>query len=376
MLEGWVSTSIAQQVVVGPGALRALPEVLKALGLRRVLLVTTSGRSRAEGTDGVRRQLGRSLAATFDQVERGVPATAVQAGVRHLRSETIDGIVSLGGGAAIDTAKALAFFFEHESGTPAAGFADRPMLPHVAIPTTLVGAAYTSWFSMIDPATRRSSTAGAPTMTPSAVLVEPELGADLPGELLAGSIAALLGHGIEALWSPGRTPESDALASAGLARLAAGAAAAVAEAGDIERRGALLDAAVLCGRARAQAGDGMHHVLAQLLSARSAAPYGAVHAALLPATVRFTLEAVPQVDATVSEVLADAAGGAAAGHPGADAVDVLLGSLGPRQGLSDLGFTDDDLDAVARQSGSHRGVQVHPRPAGEADVRALLDDAW
>lgn len=370
MIDQWVSTSVAQQVIVGPGALRTTAEVTKALGLRRVLLVTTMGRSESEGGERVRSALGRALTATFDNVETAVPATAVQAGVRVLRNENVDGIVSFGGGAAIDTAKALAFFLEHESGSPAAGFADRPMLPHIAVPTTLVGAAYTSWFSMIDPSSRRSSTAGAPTMTPSAVLVEPELSADLPADLLAGSVGAVLAHGVEALWTAGRTPESDALAVAGLERLARSAPDAVNEPGDIERRGGLLDASVLCGRARHQAGDGMHHVLVQLLSARAGLSYGAVHLALLPATARFTLDVVPQA----ADQLARALGGDSA-EP-VEALTALLDSLGHRRGLADLGVTDDDLDAVARQAGSQRGVQIHPRPAGESDVRALLDDAW
>ncbi len=372
MLQRWVTISTAQQVIVGPGAVHQLGEVVKALGLRRVLLVTTPGRARSDAIDSVRSALGRSLGGTFDQVEPSVPASVVQAGVRTMRAEGFDAMVSFGGGAAIDTAKAIAFFLEHESGTPAAGFADRPILPHIAVPTTLVGAAFSSWFSVIDPSTRRSSTAGAPTVTPSAVVVEPEAGADLDALQLAGSVAALLAHTVEALWSPGRNPVSDALAIGGLARIAAEAADALAEPGDIDRRGSLLDAAVLGGRARAYSGDGLHHALAQLLSSRRSVPYGAVHAALLPATARFTFEAVPEAAVAVAGTLAAPDD---TDDPGA-AIEALLDSLGPRHGLSDLGLDDDDLDAVARQAGAHRGVQVHPRPVGETDIRALLDDAW
>lgn len=370
MAPGWIHTSPAQQVVVGPAALRSAPEVLRALGARRVLLVTTRGRAESDVGEAVRAALGRQLAATFAQVEPNVPAPVVQAAVRALRSDAIDAVVSVGGGAAIDTAKALAFFHEHESGTPAAGFADRPGLPHMAIPTTLVGAAFTPTFAMVDPNTRRSTAAGAPTLTPSAVLVDAELGAELPLDLLRGSIAAVLSHGIEALWSPGRDPEVEALAAAGLARVAAAGPAAVAEPGDIERRAALLDAAVLVGRARQQVGDGLGHVLAQLLSVRCGASYGAAHAALLPVTVRFTVDATPEAATTIATALGD---------PEADVADLvgsLLDALGARTGLEALGATDDDLDSVARQSGSHRGVQTHPRPIGESDVRAILDDAW
>lgn len=382
MLHGWTSISVAQQVVVGPGALRRVGEITKALGLRRLLLVTTPGRSRSDGMDQVRSALGRSLAATFDQVESGVSAQAVQAGVRLARSEGVDGLVSFGGGAATDTAKAIAFFLEHESGSPAAGFADRPLLPHIAIPTTLVGAPFSGWFSISDPNTRRASTAGAPTVIPSAIVVEPELGADLDADQLAASIAAVLGHGVETMWAPDRTPESDALAVAGLAHLVVAAPAALAEPGDIERRTGLLDAAVLCGRARGLVGDGLHHVLVELLASRRDVAYGDVHAALLPATARFTLDAVESAAEAIAQTVVldgDAPIGGSVDNAAATAADrigAVIDLLGPRRGLSDLGFDDEDLGSVARQAGAHRGVQTHPRPLGEADIVAIMEDAW
>jgi maleylacetate reductase len=365
----WVHTAYSQQVVVGPASLGAASEVLRALGARRVLLITTRGRADSEAGEAVRAALGRTLVATFDRVEPQVPGPVVHDAVRVMRSEPVDAVVSLGGGSAIDTAKALAFFHEHESGAPASGFADRPLLPHLAIPTTLVGAAFTPTFSMLDPGTRRSTSTGAATMTPSAVLVDAELGADLPLDLLRGSIAASLSHGIEAMWAPDRDPEVEAVAAAGIARLAVAAADAVAEPGDIERRAALLDGAVLVGRARQQVGDGLQHALAHLLAARSGAAYGSVQAALLAVTVRFTVEAAPEAGVAIAAALGDPDG-----DPG-ELVDSLLAALGGHVGLDALGVSDDDLDAVARQSGSHRGVQTNPRPVGEVDVRALLDDA-
>jgi maleylacetate reductase len=366
----WVHTSHAQQIVVGNGAIRGLPEVLRALGVRRVLLVCTRGRADSEAGEAVRSALGRALVSTFDGVEPGVPAPVVQKSVHALRAESIDALVSLGGGAAVDTAKALAFFHEHESGSPAAGFADRPLLPHIAIPTTMVGAAFTPSFAMVDPNTRRSTSAGAATLVPAAVLVDAELGADLPLDLVRGSIAAALAHGVEALWAPDRTPEVEAVASAGLTRVVHAAASVVADPSDVDHRSALVDGSVLVGRARQQVGDGLQHVLAQLMSVRTGAPYGMVHAALLPVVAAFTVEAAPDAGRAIATALGDPDGDPAG------LVGSILGDVGVRVGLESLGVTDEDLDAVARQSGSQRGVQVHPRPVGEADVRALLDDAW
>ncbi|MGY6502227.1 MAG: iron-containing alcohol dehydrogenase family protein [Acidimicrobiales bacterium] len=365
----WVHTSPAQQVHVGAGAIGSMGEVLKALGIRRALLVTTEGRAASDGGRRVQKAIGRALADTLDTVVPHVPTTVVQEAAASARRVGADGLVSLGGGSAVDTAKAVGFVLEREAGTPGAGFADRPALPHVAVPTTLAGAAYTGRFALLDPGSRRSSVAEGPTMVPSAVLVDAEMTADLDGPDLAGSIAMAIAHAVETMWSPQSTPEALALAEAGLRAIVAAGPAAVAEPGDIERRATLVDAAVLCGRSRQSVGDGLHHALAHLIAARAGVSAGAVHAALLPGTARFTFDVVDQVAERVA---------AALGEPGHDPTDVLVGLLGRMAtpvGLAELGVDDETLDAVARQAGGHRGVQRHPRPAGEADVRALLDDA-
>jgi alcohol dehydrogenase class IV len=61
----WTHTSFAQQLIFGPGAIKRLPELLRSLGLRRVLLVTTQGRHDSDDGARVRTALGSGLASTF-----------------------------------------------------------------------------------------------------------------------------------------------------------------------------------------------------------------------------------------------------------------------------------------------------------------------
>src|SRR5205823_2916309 len=65
----WTHTSFAQQLVFGAGSLTRVPELLKALGARRVLLVTTKGRNDSDDGSRVRSVLGSALASTFAEVE-------------------------------------------------------------------------------------------------------------------------------------------------------------------------------------------------------------------------------------------------------------------------------------------------------------------
>ena len=158
----WTHTGYAQELHFGVGAVNQLGEILRGLGLRRVMLVTTAGRAASDDGQRIARLLGRALASTFADVRSHVPTTAVQAAVMQARRDGIDGLVSFGGGSAADLAKAVAFFTEQEAGTPGASYADRPALPHVSIPTTYAGAEVTPFFGMTDEAARRKSGAGAP----------------------------------------------------------------------------------------------------------------------------------------------------------------------------------------------------------------------
>jgi alcohol dehydrogenase class IV len=300
-------------------------------------------------------------------VEAHVPATTVQEVVATARQEGVDALVSVGGGAAVDTAKATAFFLEHEAGTPGVGFADRPALAHLTVPTTHVGAAWSRWFSLIDPHGGRSQLAEGPTTAPAAVVLDDELLATLPATAAAASGVAALAHGLEAAWAPRCSPEVRAVAVAGVRSLAGVLGRLGAGDDDAELRDALRDGAALTGRALAATTPGLQHAVAGLLAARARTPYSVAHAAVLGPVTRFTSDLLgPVGDELASALDAD--------DPGLGVERLLAGLDVPRR-LDVLGVVDDDLDAVARQTGPHPWVRAHPRPVGEADVRALLAEA-
>jgi alcohol dehydrogenase class IV len=295
----------------------------------------------------VRRLLGRSLAAVFPESRVHVPTAALQSLLREARAEQLDGVVSLGGGSCIDLAKAMAHFLETEQGSPGVSFTDRPLLSHIALPTTYVGAAYTPRFGITDERTGVTTTGGTSTGTPLAVIVDPA--AAPPHDTLYSAIA----HGVEVACAMDRSAEAEALALAGLRTIADAD-------GDPELSGA---GAVLCGRSMANASVGAVHGLAQLLGGRCGIPHGLAVAALLPAVLRTNADVIPAEVAEVGRALGD--------H---EAPLERLTALLPTVRLHELGCTPDDLDAVSRLSQGNRSVQRNPRPLGEADIRAMLED--
>ena len=363
----WIHTGYAQQIAFGDGALTRLPEVLKGVGARRVLLVTTAGRSASDDGARVVRALGRSLGSTFAEVTSHVPAPLVQAALMQARRDGIDAIVSFGGGSCADLGKAVAFFTEQESGAPGASYADRPVLPHVSIPTTYSGAELTPHFGMTDPHTRQKSGAGSPTTAPIAVIYDPALTRSTPARVSAETGMNALAHCVEALWSPTRTPESEAIALAGAARIHGALPLVVDDPDDIDVRASMLEGAVLAGRCLQNAGTGVHHGLSQLVGGRTGIAHDLANAVILPHAIRFNT--VAAYDAV------ERLGVAIGSDDPAAAIAALVERLGLPTHLSDCGVTDDDLDAVARLSQSNPSVRNNLRPVSEDDARAILEAA-
>ena len=73
----WVHTGYAQKILFGAGELDQLPDLLKELGLRRAMLITTTGRLQSDDGERVVAKLGRSRASTFDGAKSHVPTSAV-----------------------------------------------------------------------------------------------------------------------------------------------------------------------------------------------------------------------------------------------------------------------------------------------------------
>lgn len=364
----WTHTGFAQQIAFGAGAVTRLGEILKGLGARRVLLVTTAGRHDSEEGERVRAALGRALGSTFTDVASHVPTPVVQEATLQARRDGVDAVVSFGGGSCADLGKAVCFFTEQEAGTPGASYADRPALPHVSIPTTYSGAELTPFFGMTDPATRQKSGGGGPTIAPIAAVYDPELTLSTPARVSAETGMNALAHCVEAAWSPTRTPEAEAIALAGAHRIYAALPAVVDAPDDLEARTAMLAGAVLGGRCLQNGSMGVHHGLSQLVGGRTGIPHGLANAMILSHAIRFNADTVP-----VS--VAGLAFSMGVDDPAA-AVEALVAQMGLPAGLRECGLTEEDLDVVAQLSQSNGNVLNNPRPVSEQDARAILTAAY
>ncbi|MDQ1445780.1 MAG: maleylacetate reductase, partial [Acidimicrobiaceae bacterium] len=126
-LRSWTHTGYTQKIVFGTDAVDRLGEVVKEVGGRRVLLVTTAGRRDSDAGQRVVRSLGRALVSVFDGVRPHVPTAALQAALGQAADDNVDAVVSFGGGSCSDLAKGVCFFTEQQAGMSGRSFADKPL---------------------------------------------------------------------------------------------------------------------------------------------------------------------------------------------------------------------------------------------------------
>jgi maleylacetate reductase len=317
--------------------LAELPALLQELEIERPLLVTSERW----------RDLALPVERRFYGVRRHVPVDTVAA-ARDAAREA-DGLVALGGGSAIDTAKAVSA----ETG-----------LPVVSVPTTYSGAEWTPGFGVRDE--ERGVKEGGGGSHPVGIVYDAELTIGLPEAETGGTAMNALAHCAEALYVRGRNADSDAEALAG-ARLISGSLPHVLEdLGDWEGRRELLEGAMHAGAALAGAGLGLAHAMAQALGGRYGISHGALNAVCLPPALRF------------NEPVAAAEIGRFGEAMGADAIAQTeeLARLSGFTRLGELGVPEPELPAVAEAAAVRGGVLANPRPASPAEIADLLRSVW
>jgi alcohol dehydrogenase class IV len=256
----------------GPGHAERLTELLRSAGVRSI----------------VRRQKGEPVVADVD------------AATEAARRAECDLVIGLGGGSAIDAAKAVAGLLAN--GGSAVDYMEvvgkgqkitRPATPWIAIPTTAGTGAEATRNAVIGlPEKQFKASLRSDLLLSRAVLIDPELGVDVPPEVTARTGMDALCQLIESYTSTGANPMTDALAIEGIRRAARSLERAFEDGKDLDAREDIAMAALLSGITLTSAGLGAVHGFAAPLGANFPVPHGTVCAALLPHVIRANIEAL------------------------------------------------------------------------------------
>jgi maleylacetate reductase len=267
-----------------------------------------------------------------------------------VESDDSDGLLAVGGGSAIDLAKAIS------AGT------GRPL---VSIPTTYAGAEWTPFFGVRNPQKHMVGGGGGAHL--AGIVYEPKLTLELPRGESGGTAMNALAHCAEALYVAGHNPTGDEQALEGARLIGEYLPRVLADGSDLDARTKLLRGAMHSGAALRAAGLGLGHAMAQAVGGRYGIPHGAANALCLPPALRFNEPVAGTEIARFGEAL---------GSSDAAVRCEELSRLAGYERLRDLGVPDDELDAVAEATAVRAGALANPRPASPAEIAELFRSIW
>ncbi len=375
--------SFPNRMVFGPGALSQLPDLIAEQNANKVLLVTDAGLVKAGLADLVSNLLPGAIC--FDGVEANPTEACMEAATDVLRKNACDLVIGLGGGSAIDTAKAACFRLNHPG--PLADFEiqvdghlkmTNVVPPLIAIPTTAGTGSEVGRSAVITRKDEgRKAVIFGPKLLPIIALCDPELTTTLPSHITAATGMDALTHNIEAYLSTSFHPICDAIALGGIRLVANNLETAVKDGHNIEARGNMLLASSM-GAIAFQKDLGVAHALAHPLSTLANVPHGLANAIVLSHTMVFNKPVAAlrlkdighalgcATDATSDETGADLA---------IDFVRDLLARVNLPDHLSAVGITESMIPDLSQQAIADANHRTNPRPCTESDMANLYQAA-
>ena len=357
----------------GAGRIKELPQLCAELHMKKPLLVTDSGLAKLPVLDEVKALLQAAYPdyGLFDSVRPNPGGSDVNRGVELYRSGGHDGVVSIGGGSALDVGKAIALMAGQER--PLWDFEDvgdnwtrvntAGVAPSIAIPTTSgTGSEVGRASLIIDEEAHRKVIIFHPLMLPKIVLADPALTVGLPRHLTAATGIDAFVHNLEAYCSPFYHPMAQGVALEGMKLVHDNLPQACADGTDIVARSNMLAASIM-GATAFQKGLGGVHALSHPIGAVFDTHHGLANAIMLPYVLVRNREAI---EARLSDA-ARYIGLQDASFTGfLDWILRLRADLNIPHSLSDIGIDDSraaDIGAAAKLDPSDGGNPINLTPA-------------
>ncbi|TRZ61280.1 iron-containing alcohol dehydrogenase [Pseudomonas alloputida] len=359
------------------GAIRRMGEKVAPYGNKVLLMVDPF----LQGSELVAQVLGsfaeRGISAVeFYDIVPNPRHTTIDRAVALVRDSGCQVVVAIGGGSAIDSAKAVAFVAVHgrscwdyteRLGEPVT----RPQargLPLLVVPTTSGTGTEATPFAVINnPGLGLKCAIVNPHIYPDVALIDPQILVSKPPRLTALTAVDTFCHALEAYISIHATPWVEMVALEAIRLFAANALRCVEQGDDLEARARMAFASTLGGMAIAGAGVTVSHALGQPLGAMTDAPHGGTVAASTAQVIRWTLPVAAGKFARVAEILDPSTHTLPEGQRASrlpEIVSAHFARLGVRDTFGSYGLKPEQVDEFAQVvwTSFNQDLACHPKP--------------
>jgi alcohol dehydrogenase len=368
----------AKKIVFGNGSFAFLAQHLSDLKAKRPLIVLDKNLADAGFRDRISQVLqGEGIEFhLFDQTEPEPPLELADEGANVALKRKCDSVIGIGGGSAMDVAKAVAVLAANKGKALdylGLNKVPGPGLPTIMVPTTAgTGSEVTFTAVFIRKNLEKKEGMNSPYLYPDLALLDPQLTLSLPPEPTATTGLDALCHAIESYTSINASPMSELLSLEAIRLISENLRTCVHNGGDLEAREQMLLGSLYAGLGLANAGVTAVHSLSYPLGGKYGIPHGLANTIMLPSVMDFNLPAALEKFAIIAEVMGEATEGLPqreAAYLALDAVEALIEDCGIEAGLSDFDIAEEDFPGLAKVA------MTVTRPLENNPRKITLEDA-
>ncbi len=376
------SVHVPTRLVHGPGAIARLGDVVAELRVTRPMLVSDPGVAAAGLVDRALERLENAI--VFGEVRPNPDIALVDRGAEIYAAEGCDGLVALGGGSAIDTAKSIGVVACHGGSILQYEWGHEPIEhripPLVAIPTTAgTGSEVTLWAVITDHDRQiKFNVGGTPLIGPHVALIDPELMLGLPRAVTAATGMDALSHAVECYTCDYHQPFNDAVALQAMELVAGWLRDAVEDGSNLEARTHMAHAATLGGMAYGTESAGAAHAMSQSAGGVHDCPHGALTARVLGPVCEYNVPADPERYARIAQALGVDVFGidkTEAALAGVEELYRLTDDIGIPT-MAELGFSEDEIPMLAQIAFEDPQTIGNPREVDIAGYEEIYRNAF
>ena len=378
------SFTIPQNIVVGAGSLKRLPELAKNLKKSKAYIISGPHLEKIGMVDKCREALKAAgiESDAFTQTEGNPSTDTVAKAAEGFKSSNADFIVAFGGGSPLDVAKAVAVIAsyggnitDYEGGGKVPG----PVVPMIAIPTTAgTGSEVTAFSVITDHSRNYKLTVVSNYLLPAYAILDPELITTVPKSTAAACGIDAMVHALEAFISKAASPFSDLFAKEALMLIGTNIRDYVLDRSNLAACEAMLTGSLFAGIAFSHARLGDVHAMSHPVSAYFDVAHGVANAVLLPTIVDYNMTYASEKYKYIYDCICEKPLSDDAFTPEmlAAEIRVLNDELGIPSSLSEVGVDSSLFDKMADDAMKSGNILVNPRPTTKKDILALYAQAF
>ncbi|UYP00839.1 iron-containing alcohol dehydrogenase [Oceanotoga sp. DSM 15011] len=375
------------EIYSGENSLNKLNEI----NLKKIFIVTDPFMVKSGMIDKITENLKKDIEyKIFSQIVPDPPLEVIMKGVNELNEFESEGIIALGGGSAIDAAKAISCFFNRINEKK--NNIKNKTLYFIAIPTTSgTGSEVTSFSVITDKEKNIKYPLISDELLPNMAILDPELVKSVPDFITADTGMDVLTHAIEAYVSTEANDFTDALSEKAIKIVFEYLKRAYKNGNDTQARIKMHNASCIAGIAFNNVSLGLNHGMAHILGGKFHIPHGRANAILLPYVIEYNAELGNYLDkktsttakryANIAKILGLSCSNTKIGVKNLIfEINKLKRELNIPNSIKEVGIKENDfdqaLDFLSQKAIEDRCTETNPRKPKVEEIKTLFKKVY